>query len=475
MTSQESTPHTEDRTYPGNADWLTHPEPHVLFAELAREHGPVVPLASKRKLVVINGLETITEVLKDQADKLRRPISLKALQKGPATMTVEIKDGEAHRQHKRIMLQVIHDFVLSRIPEVEAHMRQGADLIIDEIATGRPIDPDLPVGAGIMSYVHAINFGSPLTREAAIEKALEMNTLMFMRNTMGGRLRTFQEELAPPAWNHTFPGKLKTFLKFREPLVDEAKKQIAEHQCSFDPDRLRDMTDGLLKADHDYKQRPPKDAQLAEEEILTGSLFQLFGASKGTTTTFIIHALHYMATYPEIQTAIQEELDRAMAKGEQPGFSHRRRTPLTEACMWEILRHCSLTAFSAFSYETKEAVMAAGRMLDKDTVIFVNYYSTTRDERHWPEPESFDPRRFLDNDGKIDGNRLNKFLPFGIGRHKCLANNWAHMSMLTLFATLVFHCRFEMAPSTPRRLEKHAGIFLVPHNYELIVTRRGEA
>nr|VFJ73134.1 MAG: hypothetical protein BECKFW1821C_GA0114237_104510 [Candidatus Kentron sp. FW] len=81
----------EERRYPGNADWLTHPDPHLLFAGLAKEQGPVVPLSSKRKLVAINGLETITEVLKEQADKLRRPISLKALQSGPAPRTVRDK------------------------------------------------------------------------------------------------------------------------------------------------------------------------------------------------------------------------------------------------------------------------------------------------------------------------------------------------------------------------------------------------
>nr|VFJ42288.1 MAG: Cytochrome P450 [Candidatus Kentron sp. FW] len=458
--------------YPGDVRWLTHDSPHILFAELAREQGPVVSLLSKRKLVAINGLETITEVLKEQADKLRRPISLKALQSRTAPKTLEIKDGRLHEEQKAIMLKVINEFVMTRIPENEDHIRQATDLIINEIGTGLPTDPDLPVGAGIMSYVHRVNFGSILTRPQAFEMAREFNTLAFIEAALGGRFRTFREELAPPGWEHVFSREFKVFKQNRNPLYETGEKQIEEHARSFDPDRLRDMADGLLKANHDYRQEGPGNIPLPEEDLLAGSMFQLFGASKGTLTMFVLYALHYLAVYQEIQSAIRKEIDEITAKGMQPGFSCRHEIPPTEACLWEILRHSSVTAIAAFNYETKAQVMAAGRKLDKGTILFINYYSTTRDERHWPDPETFDPRRFLDEDGRIDRNRIDRFLPFGIGRHGCLAGNWAQMAMLTLLATLVARCRFERAPSTPKRLGQHPGVFLVPHNYELIARRR---
>nr|VFJ54201.1 MAG: Cytochrome P450 [Candidatus Kentron sp. DK] len=462
----------EKKEYPGNTGWWAHPNPHLLFAKLAKEQGPVVPLLSKRKLVAINGLETITEVLKGQADKVKRPTSLEALQGGPATRTVEMKDGEPHREQQRIMVNVIKDFVMTRIPEAEDCVRQASDIIIKGIATGQPIDPDLPVCTGITSYVHHVNFGSPLTREAAIGMPLELNTLAFIKTALGGLFNTFREELTPPGWEHIFSKEFKLFKQSLGSFYEVGVEQIAEHVRSFNPNRLRDMADGLIKGNHDYRHESAGNMQLDEEDILAGSMFQLFGASKGTTTMFVIYALHYMATHSEVQTAIQEEIDRAVAEGAQSGYSHRDKLPLTEACMWEILRHSSVTAIAALNYETKEEIMAAGKKLDKDTILFINYYSTTRDERYWPEPELFDPKRFLDKEGKMNRAQTEKFLPFGIGQHKCLASNWAQVAMLTFFATLVARCRFEMAPSTPKRLGQHAGVFLVPHNYELIATRR---
>nr|VFK66235.1 MAG: Cytochrome P450 [Candidatus Kentron sp. UNK]VFK71845.1 MAG: Cytochrome P450 [Candidatus Kentron sp. UNK] len=470
--TQESRPFPEEQEYPGNAEWIEHDNPHILFAELAKEQGPVVPLLGKRKLVAINGLETITEVLKDQADKVKRPTSLESVQSGPVIRTLPIKDGPLHKEQRVIMAKVINDFIMTKIPETEACIRQATDFIIEEIATGQPVDPDLPVGAGMMFYVYQANFGVSLTREEAFEAARKLNTLSFMKNALSGRFQTFREELAPSVGHEEFIRKFELFKRDRNPLYEVGVKQVAEHQRSFDPNRLRDMTDGLIKANQDYKRGPAGDNQLNEEDILAGSLFQLFGASKATTTMFVIYALHYMATNPEIQAAIQDELDRAMAEGAQPGYFHRDKTPLTHACMWEILRHSSLTAIATFNYETKEEIVAAGQKLDKGAILFINYYSTTRDKRYWPDPEAFDPKRFLNKDGKIDRDQLDKFLPFGIGSHKCLGGNWAQLSVLTFFATLVARCRFEKAPSTPDRLGQHAGVFLIPHNYELIATRR---
>nr|VFJ73137.1 MAG: Cytochrome P450 [Candidatus Kentron sp. FW] len=461
-----------EKEHSGNAAWMTHENPHILFAELAREQGPVVPLLGRRKLVALNGLETITEVLKGQADKIKRPISLESVQSGPVVRTLPIKDGPLHREQRGIMTRIVNDFIMTRVSETEDCIRRAADFIIEEIATGQPVDPDLPVGAGVMSYVYQTNFGASLTREEAFDAARKLNTLAFMKSALSGRFQTFREELAPSVRHEEFVEGFELFKRDRNPLYEVGVKYLAEHQHSFDPDRLRDMTDGLIKANIDYRREPREGERLEEEDILAGSLFQLFGATKATTTMFVIYALHYMAAYPEIQAAVREELDKAMAEGAQPGYLHRDKTPFTHACMWEMLRHSSLTAIATFNYETKEEIVAAGRKLDKGTILFINYYSTTRDERHWPDPEVFDPKRFLNKDGKVDGAQVDKFLPFGVGSHKCLGGNWAQLSILTFLAALVARCRFEMAPSTPKRLGQHAGVFLIPHNYELIATRR---
>nr|VFJ73138.1 MAG: Cytochrome P450 [Candidatus Kentron sp. FW] len=476
--AQKSVSHIK-KEYPKNAEWLIHDNPHILFAELARKQGPVVPLFGKRKLFAINGLETITEVLKEQANKLRRP-TLEPLQTGRTIKIVEAKDGRPHEEQRRLMLKIINDFVMSRIPDIETHVRRAADFIIEEIATGQPIDPDIPVGAGILSYTYRMNFGESLTKEAAIEMISGIGSLSFSKNGNGMRFQFFREELMPSDWFYpsfeefnVFKQNSGLFERNMKAFMGKIEEQIIEHKRSFDSNHLRDITDALIKANDEYKSELPIDTRLDEEDIILGSMVHLFGVTRGLLIVFTIHALHYMAVYQEIQSTIQKELDEAMARGIQPGFSSRHEIPFTEACLWEILRHASVAALASFGYEAREDIMAAGRKLDKGAILLINYYSTTRDERHWPDPESFNPRRFLDAEGRVDRSRTDKFLPFGIGHHRCLGGpNWGYVNMMTLFPTLLARCRFERTLSTPDKLEQHPGPFLTPHNYELIATRR---
>jgi cytochrome P450 family 2 subfamily U polypeptide 1 len=45
----------------------------------------------------------------------------------------------------------------------------------------------------------------------------------------------------------------------------------------------------------------------------------------------------------------------------------------------------------------------AGYQIPKGTLVCLNISSILMDEREWPEPQKFEPERFLDGDGKFIG------------------------------------------------------------------------
>ncbi len=45
--------------------------------------------------------------------------------------------------------------------------------------------------------------------------------------------------------------------------------------------------------------------------------------------------------------------------------------------------------------------------------IFV--FPSVRDERVWPDPDSFDPTRFLDESGRVDRQMKEQLLSFSVG------------------------------------------------------------
>ncbi len=81
---------------------------------------------------------------------------------------------------------------------------------------------------------------------------------------------------------------------------------------------------------------------------------------------------------------------------------------------------------------TKDMTIS-GYNVPKGTFVAVHLAKLHQDEREWPEPEKFQPERFLDSDGKFVGwSKLNGFLPFSIGRRECAGQSLAKSCYLPL-------------------------------------------
>ena len=54
-----------------------------------------------------------------------------------------------------------------------------------------------------------------------------------------------------------------------------------------------------------------------------------------------------------------------------------------------------------------------GYTIPQNTVVITNFYSLHNDPQFWPDPDRFDPLRFLDESGKL--KKMEAFMPFGLG------------------------------------------------------------
>ncbi|WP_149825299.1 cytochrome P450 [Streptomyces tailanensis] len=173
-------------------------------------------------------------------------------------------------------------------------------------------------------------------------------------------------------------------------------------------------------------ERPEYTGQLIRDELVT-----LLAAGHETTATTLTWLYLLLDRYPAAR-------EQALAAGEE-GSAERRQA--VQALVHETLRlHPTVWVLPRHAAEDDTL---AGYAVEAGTDLLVCPYLTHRDPELWPEPEHFDPRRFLTPGGCPA--HLGAYFPFGIGPRACLGLQFALRESTILLEhllpahTLAFH------------------------------------
>src|SRR5262249_42734467 len=98
----------------------------------------------------------------------------------------------------------------------------------------------------------------------------------------------------------------------------------------------------------------------------------------------------------------------------------------------------------------------AGRELPAGATVAASQYVLHRNPKVWPDPERFDPERFLQRKPKPY-----EYVPFGGGQRTCLGMSFALFEVKVVVASILQRATLRPAFSSPPQL-KHRGIVLAP-------------
>ena len=194
------------------------------------------------------------------------------------------------------------------------------------------------------------------------------------------------------------------------------------------PREERDLLDVLISID-------------MTADYITGIFISMMFAGHHTSSGTASWALIELMRNPEVMKDVVAELDDLYADGSEVSFQALRSIPRLEATLKETLRlHPPLIILMRV---VAEEIELAGHLIQPGTVVAASPRVSNRIAEDFPEPESFDPARYLDERQEDLQNRWT-WIPFGAGKHRCVGNAFAMMQIKAIFSVLLQDFEFEL-------------------------------
>lgn len=174
-----------------------------------------------------------------------------------------------------------------------------------------------------------------------------------------------------------------------------------------------------------------------------------------------------------MQARLQLEVDKVVDRSRLPSIEDQQDLPYVMAFIYEVMRFTSFVPLT-IPHSTTVDTSIMGYSIPKNTVVFVNQRSINHDPALWVRPETFDPQRFLSQDGELNKDLVSSVLIFSQGKRRCIGEELSKLQLF-LFTTLLAHqCHITVDPARPVKLDFNYGLTLKPHAYSIAVTLRDD-
>ncbi|TDC75264.1 cytochrome P450, partial [Actinomadura sp. 7K507] len=389
-------------------------DPLGTYGALARRYGDAVrvPFGRERALYVLSRPEHAERVLVANQDNYVKAFTYRPLRAvlGDGLLTSE---GETWRRHRRVVQPV---FAQRHVVGFAPGIVETAVAAVERWPDGVTLDAAGELRRLTLDIVGRALFGSELAGEAGrTGRSLEA----LQRGTVIG---TF------------LPGATaRRGLYQRVPGLGGAIGQLDELVQRV----VRGPSGGELL--HLLKERGEFSEAELRDEVLT-----LLLAGHETTAASLAWTFVLLSRYPAARERLEDEVDDVLG-GREPRAEDLDRLPWTRAVLEEAMRIYP----PAWTIE-RDAVAAddiAGVQVPAGATIAVPPYLLHRNVEIWPNPEGFQPERFM---GESDRPRY-AYLPFGGGRRICVGAGFAMLEAVLVLATLSRTHRLDLAPGAPVR------------------------
>lgn len=235
----------------------------------------------------------------------------------------------------------------------------------------------------------------------------------------------------------------KSALHWLELAANRSKKAMAngaEPQCMLD-EWVQILNDPSYNGRRDFS-----DLEMAMV------LFSFLFASQDALSSAVIYGFQHLADHPEVLAKIREEQEKVRQGDYQKPLtlemidqmtylnavvkeSLRIKPPVTMVCCSEVLRTVTPTIFLQIPYKALKAFpISDDYVVPPGSMVIPSFFNSLHDPSVYPEPETFNPDRWLDPESSANQNPKN-FIGFGSGPHRCIGFEYTFINIAIVLAT----------------------------------------
>ncbi|KAJ3555828.1 hypothetical protein NM688_g2361 [Phlebia brevispora] len=260
-----------------------------------------------------------------------------------------------------------------------------------------------------------------------------------------------------------------TILQLRDEAFYAVKRQYVKGTAN--PSIVQTILDNL------YSQPASDLASLQERENVARDATS--GAFLAAVDTSLIGTLVFvlaMAMHPDIQRKAQAQLDEVLSSSRLPTFEDYESLPYIHAIILEALRWMP-PAPLGLPHRAMKTDEYNGYKIPEGALVFPNIWAMLHDPETYPDPETFNPDRFI-KDGVLHAGTMDpSVIVFGFGRRICPGRFMGRETMFITAASIL--SVFDILPAlgddrkpVQLRAETTNGLLSYPANVPCVVRPR---
>ncbi|XP_063284879.1 cytochrome P450 3A8-like [Pelobates fuscus] len=370
---------------------------------------------------------------------------------GPLKVAVSTAEDE---QWKRIRSILSPTFTSGKLKKMFPLVKQYGDLLVQnlqqKIERKEPLNMKDIFGGYSMDIVLSTSFSVKVDsinnpNDPFVTNAMKMFNFSFLNPLF--LLTVICPFLVPLLDKMNFCFFPLSVLNFYMDAIKKIKKERYNNKQSDQVDFMQLMIDSQNKENQSTEDESHGCKELTDTELMAQALIFIIAGFETTSNTMTFLAYN-IATNPDVQTKLQQEIDTFFPNKAPPTYDAVMQMEYLDMVINETLRLYPATG--RIERVCKKTSNINGLTIPQGVVTVIPLYALHRDPDNFPEPEEFRPERFSkENKENLDY----VFLPFGSGPRNCIGMRFALMNVKLAFVTLIQNFTFRTCSETPIPLE----------------------